>query len=82
MVLDPIGDGDGMGFRVTASGINARIPQAVPGLLSGESTDRPVDAHAIQPFFAGMLARACGLNIALHANGDGIVLSAEPAAAP
>jgi len=80
MTVDAVGEGEAMGFKVTASGLNARIPQAVPGLLAGESTDHPVDAHGIQPLFAGMLARACGLNVAMAANGDGIVLTAAPAA--
>src|SRR5215472_3445992 len=33
LAVDPIGEGDSLGFRVTAGGLNARIPQAVPGLL-------------------------------------------------
>jgi len=81
MTIAPIGEGEGMGFKLTTSGINARIPQAVPALLSGESADHPVDAHAIQPFFAGMLARACGLSVTMHANGEGIVLTADSGAA-
>lgn len=82
MTVDPIGEGEAAGFKVTASGLNARIPQAVPGLLSGELAEHPVDAHGIQPLFAGMLARACGLKVALAANGDGgVVLTAGYAAA-
>jgi len=78
MTIEPVGEGDGLGFKVTALGLNARIPQAVPGLLSGEAADHPVDAHAVQPLFAGMLARACGLSVAMAADGDGIVLTAAP----
>ena len=59
--IEPLGAGDTMGFRVTAAGLNARIPQAVPGLLEGKSESGSVDAHAIQPFYTGLLARACGL---------------------
>ena len=36
LTVDPVGEGEAMGFRVTAAGLNARIPQAVPGLLAGE----------------------------------------------
>src|SRR5215467_13852240 len=75
MTIEPVGDGDGIGFKLTALGLNARIPQAVPGLLSGEAADHPVDAHAVQPLFAGMLARACGLSVAMAADGDGILLT-------
>jgi histidine phosphotransferase ChpT len=79
MTIDPIGTGDTMGFKLTANGLNARIPQAVPGLLAGEASDHPVDAHGIQPLFAGMLARVCGLTVGMAAkNGEGIVLTAEP----
>ena len=74
--VDAIGEGDGMGFRLTATGLNARIPQAVPALVSGEPPAQ-IDAHAIQPFFAGLLARSCGLTVALAPAGDDIVLTAQ-----
>jgi histidine phosphotransferase ChpT len=76
LTVDPIGEGESMGFRITASGINARIPQAVPALLEGTSESGSVDAHAIQPFYAGLLARACGLKVELKAEGDAIVVTA------
>jgi len=60
---------------VTAVGLNARIPQAVPGLLEGTSESGSVDAHAIQPFYTGLLARACGLTVDLKAEGEGIVVA-------
>ncbi len=59
MTVDPIGAGDTMGFRIGCVGINARIPQAIPALLAGTSESGGVDAHAIQPFYTGLLARAC-----------------------
>ena len=70
-----IGEGESMGFRLTASGLNARIPQAVPALLEGASENGALDAHAIQPFYAGLLARACGLNVELKAEGEAIVIA-------
>jgi len=76
LTVDPIGEGESMGFRITASGINARIHQAVPALLEGTSESGSVDAHAIQPFYAGLLARACGLKVELKAEGDAIVVTA------
>jgi len=80
LTVDPIGEGDTMGFRITASGISARIPQAVPGLLDGTPENGTVDAHAIQPFYTGLLARACGLAVGLAAEGDAIVVSTSSAA--
>ena len=50
----------------------------MPGLLTGEPANgHAVDAHAIQPFYAGMLARNCGLNVAFASEGDAIVLTAQ-----
>jgi histidine phosphotransferase ChpT len=77
LAIEPIGEGDTMGFRVTASGLNARIPQAVPGLVAGETGGNPVDAHAIQPFFTGLLARTCGMSVTLAPEGGAIVLTAR-----
>ena len=71
------GEGAGMAFRVSAAGLNARIPQTVPGLVAGEPPGGTVDAHAIQPFFTGLLARACGLTVAIEPEGDAIVIAAR-----
>jgi histidine phosphotransferase ChpT len=75
LAVDPVGEGESMGFRITAAGANARIPQAVPALLAGTSENGSVDAHAIQPFYAGLLARACGLELNLKSDGDAIVIA-------
>ena len=76
LAIEPIGEGDTMGFKVTSSGLNSRIPPAVPGLVAGQA-ENPIDAHAIQPFYTGLLARACGLTVTLAPEGDAIVLSAQ-----
>jgi len=75
LTVDPIGTGDTTGFRIAASGLNARIPQAVPGLLEGNSENGTVDAHAIQPFYTGLLAKACGLAVSLAPEGDAIIIA-------
>jgi histidine phosphotransferase ChpT len=75
LTVDPIGSGDTVGFKITATGLNARIPQAVPGLLEGQSETGVVDAHAIQPFYTGMLARDCGLTVGLIADGDTVTVA-------
>jgi histidine phosphotransferase ChpT len=77
LTVDPIGEGDSMGFRITAAGLNARIPQALTSLLEGRSESGTVDAHAIQPFYTGLLAKACGLTVTLAAEGDAIVVSSR-----
>jgi histidine phosphotransferase ChpT len=75
IAVDPLGAGEGMGFRLAATGLNARIPHAVPALLEGASENGSIDAHAIQPFYAGLLARACGVKVELKAE-DGTIIIA------
>jgi histidine phosphotransferase ChpT len=75
LAVDAIGEGDTMGFRITASGLNARVTQAVPALLAGGG-GMTIDAHAIQPFYTGLLARSCGLNVTLAPEGDAVVVTA------
>jgi histidine phosphotransferase ChpT len=76
LTLEAIGEGDTMGFKVSSSGLNARIPAAVPGLVAGQA-ENPIDAHAIQPFYTGLLARACGMTVTLAPEGEQIVLTAR-----
>ncbi|EJW12326.1 hypothetical protein A33M_2236 [Rhodovulum sp. PH10] len=82
--VDPIGEGETMGFRITAvgRGLNARIPQPVPALVAGTPEDGALDGHAIQPYFTGLLARTCGLEVSFAPDGEAIVLTASPREAP
>ena len=66
----------GKGFRLTASGLNARLAEATAGLLVG-SPGHPVDAHAIQPLYTGVLARDCGLTVSAAAERETVVVSAS-----
>jgi histidine phosphotransferase ChpT len=77
ITVDPIGEGEAMSFKVRSTGTNARLPQAVSGLLKGQPGEHAVDAHAIQPFYTGLLARECGLTADIAADGDAIVVSAQ-----
>jgi len=77
LTVEPLGEGDTMGFKITSSGLNARIAPAVPGLVAGETGGNPVDAHAIQPFYTGLLARTCGLTVKLEPEGESIALTAS-----
>jgi histidine phosphotransferase ChpT len=70
------GDGDTMGFRITANGPNSRVPGPAAAILDGTS-EHAIDAHAVQPYYAGLLAKSCGLALSLAAEGENIVLSAR-----
>jgi histidine phosphotransferase ChpT len=75
LTVDPIGEGEAIGFRVAATGFNAKVPQAIPPLLAGSPPDHAVDAHAIQPFYTGLLAKNCGLAVDMALE-DGTVVVA------
>jgi histidine phosphotransferase ChpT len=76
LTVDPVGSGDAMSFSIRAAGTNAKISPAVLPLLKGEPTDG-VDAHKIQPFYAGLLARDCGLNVTMTAETDSVTVAAS-----
>src|SRR5262249_25840543 len=75
--VEPSGDGGSINFRIIATGLNARVPQAVPGLLAGIPTEQQIDAHAVQPYYTGLLARSCGLTVNIATEGDVIVVTAR-----
>ena len=76
LTVDAVGEGEAMGFRVAASGLNARLPQNIADLLRSGTTSS-VDAHAVQPYYTRLLAQACGLNVALAPEGDAVVVTAS-----
>jgi histidine phosphotransferase ChpT len=75
ITVDPLGEGDTLGFRITVTGTNAKIPAAIPPLLAAEGGIEGVDAHKIQPFYAGLLARDCGLTVGMASEGDAVVVA-------
>ncbi len=77
LTVDAIGEGEGMGFKVAASGTNAKVQPATAALLSGDAGADPLDAHRIQPFYAGLLAKDCGVKAAMVMEGDTVVVSAQ-----
>ena len=76
LTVEPIGTGDTMGFKVTAAGANAKVPPAVASLLAGEIGEG-IDAHRIQPFYAGLLAKDCGAKTAMVMDGEAVVVTAQ-----
>jgi histidine phosphotransferase ChpT len=75
LTVEQSGADGSINFRIVATGLNARVPQAVPGLLAGGSEGQTIDAHAIQSFYTGLLARNCGLTVTLAAEGDAIIIT-------
>ena len=76
LTVDPIAGA--IGFCITASGLNARVNQVTMDLLVGSPT-QGVDAHGIQPFYTGILARDCGLAVTAASEGETVVVTARQA---
>ncbi len=76
LIVDPVGEGETLSFRITASGLNARVPQNIVDLLNASSANT-VDAHAVQPHYTRLLADACGLKVTLTLDGDKVLIAAS-----
>jgi histidine phosphotransferase ChpT len=72
------GDAEASEFVLTSKGMNARIPPHVQELLAGAPENGTVDAHGIQAYYAGLVARAAGMNVALRLDGDAVTITASP----
>jgi histidine phosphotransferase ChpT len=77
LTIDPIGAGDTMGIKISAAGTNAKVLPNVPPLLAAEAGAEALDAHRIQPFYAGLLAKACGVKATMAMDGEVVVISAQ-----
>lgn len=71
-----VGEGDDMGFSIASTGVSARIPQGLEALVGGAVPEGGLDAHSVQPFYAGMLARDCALAVGFTQDGDTVTLAA------
>src|SRR5262249_7109860 len=76
LTVDPVGEGDAMSFRVTATGLNARLPQNIADILSASQASA-IDAHAVQPHYTRLLAQDCGWTVKLAAEDQAVVVSAS-----
>ena len=81
VTVDLAGQGETLAIRVKAKGPNARLANGVAELLAGQPQSGEVDAHTVQPFFAGLVARDCGMEIAILAEAETVTLEARPAKA-
>jgi len=73
------GEGDATSIRVEAKGANARVAHGVPQLLDGRTAEGgTVDAHGIQAYYTGLVARAAGLSVSLNATSESVLIEALP----
>jgi histidine phosphotransferase ChpT len=67
-------------FRLECAGPSARVPPAFEKLVPGDIAGTPVDAHAVQPYYAGLLARLCKMRVTATMDGENVVIAARPVA--
>jgi histidine phosphotransferase ChpT len=73
------GTDENVSFRIEARGTNARLAAHIPALLAGEAEEGAVDARAIQPYYAGLVAKACDLDVTVVSEPEIIAFEARPA---
>jgi histidine phosphotransferase ChpT len=69
------GSGESAAFRVAASGPYCKLPPPVVALIAGEP-EAPVDAHSIQAFYTGMVARAVDMAVFARTDSNGVFIEA------
>lgn len=79
--VDVSGEGEAASLSVTATGPNMRLASGVPLLLQGEPESGSVDAHGIQAFYTGLVARAAGLDVRAESTPESVIVLASPSAA-
>jgi len=73
------GEGETIEAEIEAKGLNARLAKGAAALIAGEPESGAIDAHTIQPFFAGVVARACNMAVTVETEAEIVRLRARPA---
>jgi histidine phosphotransferase ChpT len=76
LIIEPVGEGETMGFKVGAKGINARIPPNA-SLLSDDTAPENLDAHRVQSFYTALLAKDCGLRAMVTMENETVIVSVQ-----
>jgi histidine phosphotransferase ChpT len=79
--VDLSGQDDLLAMRVQARGVNPRLATGVADLVAGRPESGVVDAHSIQPYFAGLVARECGMEVAITVEAESVTFEARPTGA-
>ena len=71
-------DGTRTDMSVMAQGPMVRLQPHTEDLAAGKSTTGTVDAHGVQAYYAGQLARASAMALEITLNDEGLLLKASP----
>lgn len=72
------GADDDITMKVDVRGPYLRLAGHVQGLIEGKPENDSVDAHGIQAFYTGLVARSAGMGIQVKADAESVALSAYP----
>ena len=64
-------------LRVVAEGDRAKLPAGVKEVIAEGAMPNPLDAHAVQPLYAALLAREAGLGVTATQEENRVVLGAR-----
>jgi len=70
------GEGEATTFQIRCVGPKARVPGDFVDMLNG-TLEGEMSAHAIQPYYAVLLAQDTGLNLSATVDGEDVVLAAR-----
>lgn len=72
-------EGGETAIRLVAEGDRARLPAGVREVLTAGARPNPLDAHAVQPLYAALLAREAGMALTVSEEENRVVFGARPA---
>lgn len=80
VVVTASGEGDDITMSVESRGTITRMASHVRGLLEGNPEGGNVDAHGIQAYYTGLVARSVGMVLEMKVEAEMVVLEARPEA--
>jgi len=78
VAVEVTGDAQTARFDILTAGSHSRVPTGLLGLLAGEPEAGTLDSHAIQPYYAGLIARAAAMTVTVTAVEGGVRIVALP----
>ena len=78
MTVDVEGTADEARILIHCKGSYSRVAAGIASLLDGKPENGSIDAHAIQPYFAGLVAREVGMAVTIVSDENGITIEAAP----
>ena len=70
-------DADETVIRIVAEGDRAKLPAGVREVIADGAMPNPLDAHAVQPLYAALLAKEAGLGVTATQEENRVILGAR-----